>query len=386
MSKFDEAAPQRTKTKVGEVLKFRDGGLSVEDARKAMLAAGQAPSGMVARSPQVEATVVPEPIVPAVVLPAVIPPVVADVIETDFEDDVEVPKPPVALVIPAAQAVPSTPQKIERVENAQFLAEIKQENGKWVAEIRYKNGSGTERFVADTKNQLMVKLLEGKGHATLRVNKAVRREKLGWAELDRQYPLPEGISTEDFDKMGDKQQDHLLLTVATQQTIMFREAHPEFYRDPENKNAKKLSDFLGEHKLPITLRNLEYAFDELTDIHLPAEVRLEEKPGVQLAPVITGLEQPAPATAPARMDSAPIPAVAPPAVPTPGVPVGAAVTVRKRGTTGLQPGNSSSEPEPVKPEGGSGPRQLSEAEARKMPLNELSRIVRAERARNSTQR
>jgi hypothetical protein len=319
-------------------------------------------------------------------VPVVIPAAVADAIEGDFEEEVEAPpagKPP---VVPVAQApVPAQPQKIERVENSQFVAEIKQEDGKWVGEIRYKNGAGTEKFSAATKNQLMVKLLEGKGHATLRVNKAVRREKLGWSELDRQYPLPNDITVEDFNAMSDKQQDHLLLTVATQQVIIFREAHPEFYKDPENKNAKKLNDFLNKEKLPITARNLEYAFDELTDSNLPPEVRLEEKPGAQPAPVAPSLDQPAPATAPARTDSAPA-AAAPVPAPAAAVPAAPVVTVRKRGTTGLQPGQSSSETEPVRPEGGRESRELSEAELRKLPLSELKRIADADRRRVSATR
>ncbi|MHB8501502.1 MAG: hypothetical protein ACYDHE_11230 [Candidatus Acidiferrales bacterium] len=384
MSKFDEAAPDRTGKKVGEVLKFRDSGPSVEEARKAMLAAGQAPSGMVARPPAA-VPVAAEPVAAAPIVPAVIPHEVADVIESDFEEEIEPPKPVVAVPAPAAPAPLVTP-RVERVENSQFVGEIKQDNGKWVAEIRYKNGAGTERFSADSRGQLMMKLLEGKGNATLRVNKAVRREKLGWSELDRQYPLPDGISTEDFDKMTDKAQDALLLSIAREQVFIFREAHPDFYRT--DGNAQKLNSFLNKEKLPITARNLEYALDELSDENLPPEVRLEKKPEPGYAPVTPSLEQLAPVIAPARTDSAPVVVAATAPVSTAAVAVAApAVKVRPRGTTGLRPGDSSSETELGRPpEGGSGPRQLSEEEARKMPMKELARIVKAERGQNRIQR
>lgn len=373
MSKFDRkpddpnAAPDRTGRRVQDVLKFKPAG-SVEDAKKAMLAAGQQPGGPNAKLRAVDSLGGVE----AEELPVVaVPVVVAPVVEGEFEEEIEE-VPPAAKPAVIAPA-PVQPQKIERVENAQFVAEIKQDNGKWVGEIRYKNGQGAEKFTADTKNQLMVKLLEGKGHATLRVNKAVRREKFGFSELDRQYPLPDNITVKDFEEMSDGQQDHLLQTVATEQALRFREAHPEFHRTSEN--TKKLSDFLGKEKLPITARNLEYALDELSDPNLPAEVRLAEKPGaVSPAPVVleTALETP-----PARTDPAPAviaPVVAPAATPA----LAPGVTVRKRGTTGLRPGDSSVETAPGAPEGGHESREPSEAELRKMPLTELRRIARSE--------
>jgi hypothetical protein len=390
MSKFDEAAPERTGKKVADVLKFGSKGLSVEDAKKAMLAAGEAPRGMVARPPEAPLAAA-EPVVPAAAPVAPVIPAEVD----DFADEIPaapaaasaapaIPAAPVAAP-PAAPAPASVPQKIERVENAQFTAEIKQENGKWTAEIRYKNGAGTEKFIKNTKNELMLALLEGKGNATLRVNKAVRREKLGFSELDRQYPLPEGITVKDFDEMPDKAQDALLWSVANNQVIMFRDAHPEFYRTDANK--QKLLDFLNKEKLPITKRNLDYALDELSDPNLPVDVRLEEAPApVSVAPATPSLEQPAPVTAPARTDSAPAAPVvaAASAATTPAAP---AVVVRKRGTTGLRPGDSSVSTElGSTPEGGGEPRQLSQAELRKLPLPELKRIADAERRRNSAQR
>jgi len=365
--------------KVGETWLKRPG-QTVAEAKQAMISAGEAPAGLAGGNTPVSraATAVLEPPVPALV----VPPVVTE----EFEEEIEAtPATPVAqpAPAPAPPAPVVAPPKVERVETSQFVGELKKENDKWVAELVYKNGAGTERFEARSKNELMLKLLEGKGHATLRVNKAVRREKLGWSELDRQYPLPDGITAKDFEEMNDKSQDALLRSIAVEQIVMFNEAHPEYYKDPEGKNAKKINDFLTEQHLPITLRNLEYALDELTDSNLPADVRLVERP-VAVARVTPTISAPEPA--PTRMDSVPAPA-APAPVPTAAAPTAPAVTVRKRGTTGLQPGDSSSPIEPgTTPEDGNRPRELSEAELRKLPMDQLKRIANADRRARAGQR
>ena len=357
--------------KVSEVLKFKDGGPSVEEARKAMFAAGENPKG------ESQAGAPPVVVAP----PAVVPPVAAEVLEPEFEEEIPA-VPPAAVPVPAT-VVPTpvtvTPPKVERIETAQFVGEIKQEGGKWVAEIRYKTGAGTERFIENSRNELMLALLAGKGHATLRVNKAVRREKLGWSELDHQYPLPENTTVEKFEKLPDEQQDAMIWTIASQQIILFHDKHPEFYKTPDN--AKAVNDFLVEHKLPITLRNLEYAFEDLTESDL-----LDKRPEVAPAREIPTPSL-APEPAPARTDSAPTPATpapAPAAAPAAAAP---AVVVRKRGTTGLQPGQSSSPTEPGSQEDGGNSREPSEAELRKLPLSELKRIAdKDRRTRAGTQR
>ena len=357
-------------TKVNEVLKFKDGGPSVEEARKAMFAAGENPKG------ESQASAPPVVVAPPV---AVIPPAVAEVLEPEFEE--EIPAVPPAVATPPVVVPPAVvaPPKVERIETAQFVGEIKQEGGKWVAEIRYKTGAGTERFIENSRNELMLALLAGKGHATLRVNKAVRREKLGWSELDHQYPLPENTTVEKFEKLPDEQQDAMIWTIASQQIILFHDKHPEFYKTPNN--AKAVNDFLVEHKLPITLRNLEYAFEDLTESDL-LDKRPEVAPAREIPTPSLALE-----TAPVRVDSAPAPAApapAPAAVPAAAVP---AVIVRKRGTTGLQPGQSSSPTEPGSQEDGGNSREPSEAELRKLPLSELKRIAdKDRRTRAGTQR
>jgi hypothetical protein len=169
----------------------------------------------------------------------------------------------------------------------------------------------------------------------------------------------------------------VLWSVVNNQAIAFKEKHPEYYNTDGNK--EKMLALLNKAKLPITTRNLEYALDELSDPNLPIDVRLEERAGpVTAPPLIPSLEQPAPTTLPARTDSAPV-VVAPAPVPTAAVPATPGVTVRKRGTTGLRPGDSSVETAPGSPEDGRNePRQPSEAELRKMPLTELQRIARSE--------
>jgi len=367
--------------KVGEILKHKDRGLSVEEARKAMLDAGEAPSGLVrpgsvAPVPAVAAAAA-ETSPPDAVAVTVVRDATADALEPEFAEEAattEVEKPAVAAPVLAPVPAVAEPPKVERVETGQFTGEIRQEKGKWVAEIVYKSGSGTERFIADSKNELMLALLAGKGHATLRVKEAVRREKLGGPKLDQAYPLPEDITTDDFAAMPEKQQDAMLYTIASQQTLLFRDAHPEFYPTP--KNAETISQYLGAHRLPITLRNLEHAFEDLTDTN-----ELETRPE-PTAPVASSL--PVPVAAPVAENTAP--AVAAP-VPVPTVAAATAtpaVTVRKRGTTGLQPGQSSS-PSDLGAERKS--RDLSEAELRKLPLSELKRIADQDRrSRSGAQR
>jgi hypothetical protein len=371
-------------TKVAQVLKFRDGGPSVEEAKRAMIAAGEAPRGMRTRTEAVAAAaeeVIPEQVVPEVA------------VDENFDDEIEVtpvasspgatggntPRVPAPTAPPAAAPAPARPQ-VETVETDQFIGKIYQENGKWVGELQYKNGSGTERWVAMSKNALMLDLLKGKGHATLRVKEAVRREKLGGPVFEKNYPLPDDTTAEEFEALPEKQQKIVLRTGATQQVIIFKDAHPEYYSTPEN--AKRLDDYLRKADVPITARNLEIAFEDLLDSGL-----LEVRPTAAPSPVITNLSETAPAPAPVRTDSAPAPAVAA-TVPTEAAPAEPAVVVRKRGSSGLTPGHSSaSSGELARPEDGGQPRELSEAELRKLPMSQLKRIADQDRrARSGSQR
>ena len=426
--------------KVGDVLKFRDRGLSVEEARKAMLAAGEAPKGLI---PPAGATVAVEepaqvvPELPEVVDTGSVPGVsdeerafinqrlierglgqgtrvelnidqltqligsrdlaerfisgnlkiagtVEDIIEPALETEEPKPAPPAKTAVqpPPPPEPARSGNEPQKVETDKFIGEIFQEKGKWVAQIRYKNGAGTERFEEITKNDLMLALLRGKGNGTLRVRAAVRREKLGGDGLDKEYPLPQGMTVERFEKLSEEDQDALLNTIVEAQAAQFRLAHPEYYNT--EKNNKALIDFLNSMKRPLTAKNYEFAYEDLMADDV-LDKRPEPEPPAPVAPAPAATIS-APPAAPAAGDSAP--ALAPPAsAPAPAAPAAApAPVVRKRGTTGLQPGHTSSPSEIAVPGDGGTPREPSEAELRKMPLKDLARIANEDRRRRSSGR
>ena len=339
-----------TNPRVGEIVKFGDKGISVEEARKKMLEAGQAPKGIQSETRKNEAVGVIRGVggsTPVVQEPAVTEPVVAAT----------------EPVVIAPAPVIESPAQEDKVENAKFSARIFQEDGEWVAEIVYKNGAGTERFTAASKQALNLKLLEGKGNATLRVRESIRREKYG-TELDKVYTLPDYMTQEAFDAMPALAQQGMIDTIATQAAFDLHQAHPEFYINEEN--SLKIQKFLNKRELPYTVRNMEYAYYELEESE-----ELDSRPTPQLvAPSVIApaprVEDSAPAAAPA---TAPVSTVAAPAAP--------AVVTRKRGTTGLRPGDSSAaNTELDQTEEGQKPSEPSEAELRKLPLSELQARAR----------
>lgn len=324
--------------KVQDVLKSSSRGfggkgtqLSVEEARAAMVKAGEAPTswtkGTGENTPVVPAT---PPVVPAAATP--------------------VPEP----VAPAESQAAPEPPKQERIENNKFVLEIFQEDGQWVGQITYKNGAGPERFEAPTRKLLDMKLLEGKANATLRVREAIRREKYG-LELDQVYPLPEGVTLEAFEKQPQAQQNAWVQSIARTSALEFRETHPEYYFCDEN--ADKVTKFLGNKGLPVTMKNLEYAFAELADVD---ELLPRPQPqAISVQPAVASSAADSAARA-ALVDTPPATSPAPAAVAPAPAPV-----VRKRGSTGLVPGDSSAAPvAPETPEGGEGPKELSAAELR----------------------
>jgi hypothetical protein len=344
---------------VQEVLRFRDKGPSVEEARRKMLEAGQAPKGIQKETRKNESalrgTGGSTPVVqqPNSLAPA---PIVEAPAATTEPEVVAAPAPV------AAAPVEVTPQ-IERTENAKFILEIKQEDGEWVGEITYKNGAGVERFTAPSRNALNLKLLEGKANATLRVREAIRREKYG-TELDKVYELPEGVTQEAYNALPEPAQQLLLDTIAKDHGDAFKEAHPEYY--PTKDNSWKLQQFLSKRELPITFRNLEFAFAELTDSE-----ELEVRPVAKEA--VPSVSAPAPlvedSTAAAAPAAVPVSTVAAPAASAPAI--------RKRGTTGLRPGDSSAaNTELEQTEESQKPSEPSEAELRKLPLAELQARAR----------
>lgn len=369
-------------TKVGEVLKFSDRGLSVEDARKAMLAAGEAPSGIVREKAKNARVGFEEEVAPPVVAPA--PVELEEMLPVDEGKEFvsEAPRPPVAKPTDAAPApvVDSPKPKVERFENDQFVGEFRQEKGKWVAELQYKNGAGTEKWTRSTKDELMIALLEGKGNATLRVRAAKRRETMG-VELDKQLPLPEDVTAEEFTGMSEKVQRELIKTITVQQIHIFLDEHPEY--EKSERNWTNIDKFMKKHNLPMTAKNISHAFESLVE-----DEEMDVKK--QAAPVQPSLATPA-APKPSE-DSvvppapvAPAPAEAP--APEPGT------VVRKRGSSGLQPGQSSvPSGDSVRSEDGDNRRDLSEAELRRLspigaPVSkDLRARANAERIANAQRR
>lgn len=259
---------------------------------------------------------------------------------------------------PVATSAPKG--KPERVETKDFTAEIKQEGGKWVGEITYKNGAGSEKFTAQTKADLTLQMLVGKAHATLRLRKIVREQKLG-VSLDQSYKIV-GVTQEEFNALPEGARNQLVEKAAMQAAIAFRDEHPDYVNTDENWNTIKA--FLDKRKLPVTYVNLVYAYENLLDEEL-LEVKQEE------------VELPAQTVATQVEDSsaaAPTPTVS--TVPAPPAP---APVVRKRGTTtGLQPGFStaSDAQELETTEEQNRPRELSEAELRALPLSEHKKLFR----------
>ena len=269
---------------------------------------------------------------------------------------------PVAVVQPAREP---QQEKTLRVDDKDFTAEIKKENNVWVGEIIFKNGAGTERFTAATKDEIMVKLLAAKGHATVKVRQVVRDSKLGrkantWADMHTFAANYAGMQPEEYQALVQPAKDALVRACSLQQALEFKDLHPEFYRTA--KNGQDLLDYLGEKEWPPTVHNYELAYADLSDV---LEVRPTEKEVVKEI-VVT--------PAPKIEDSI---AVAEPVVAAPAAVVAPAPAVapRKRGTSGLTPRQSSSEDSELDTVTKK-PQEPSDQDLKKMPFKELQRIAR----------
>jgi hypothetical protein len=406
--------------KVGEVAKFRDKGPSVEEARAAMLAAGETPQGLLVSVSKDVAKDVAKTGIQAPATPVAAPSRVTKKTPTqarltmlnpdgtdgetvlitakstfelnslvqrnnamaqknkkrirveyiDPENPVteeSVVEEPVQTVAEPVAAIPQTGTEddspVEVTENSKFRCEIRQEDGEWIAEITYKTGGGVERFTAPSRKALNMKLLEGKAHGTLRVREAIRREKYG-VELDKFYTLPDYLTQEAFDALPELAQKGIVDAVAMQEALMLHKMHPEFYITEEN--SKKMQQFLNHKELPFTVTNLTYAYEELAEAD-----ELEVRPTPKAIPSVpkpqTSVEDST--TAVRETSAASAPAVLP-------VPVGA---VRKRVSTGLQPSQSSAvttelETTVAKEETAQQSSEPTEAELRSMPLSELKKL------------
>jgi hypothetical protein len=151
-----------------------------------------------------------------------------------------------------------------RIENDQFVATVVEAaDGTCTATIDYKNGARQEKWVTASKDELTKALLTAKGHASLRVKEAVRRERLGGPKLDKQYQLPPNITPEKFNRYPDEVKTQVIEAVALKNASLFRDLHPEFIAS--DKNGLALNAFLQEHNMPMTVRNLEHAMECLLE-------------------------------------------------------------------------------------------------------------------------
>ena len=275
---------------------------------------------------------------------------------------------PVAVVQPAREP---QQEKTLRVDDKDFTAEIKKENNVWVGEIIFKNGAGTERFTAATKDEIMVKLLAAKGHATVKVRQVVRDSKLGrkantWADMHTFAANYAGMQPEEYQALVQPAKDALVRACSLQQALEFKDLHPEFYRTA--KNGQDLLDYLGEKEWPPTVHNYELAYADLSDV---LEVRPTEKEVVKEI-VVTPAPKIEDSIAVAEIAAA-VPTVAPVSAP--------AVAPRKRGTSGLTPRQSSSEDSELDTVQKK-PQEPSVTNFKKLPFEEHQRIARASFNRN----
>jgi len=344
--------------KVEKVLKFGQNKqqLTVEQARAAMLAAGQAPGSEVIKAANqarrdafrnaqlaglsvADQKALAQQASDAILntngqAPVIPTPQVAAPVPATRTAPVQTQQPTVTRTAQEQRQAPVAPppqstnrnERGERIETKNFVGEISQKNGEWVAEITYKVGAGTERFVASTKNGLMVKLLEGKGNATMKVRDTVRQQKLG-DQYEHTYQVP--VSQEVYDKMPVEAKKELVNAIAAQASVSFKEDYPEFY--PTAENSQKILDLLNEKKAVITYKNLVRAYEELV-----ASEELDARPGFEVevpTVIVDSLED---------EDSSPVPTPAAAVSTAPAAAPAPEPQLRKRGSTGLVPGFSTS--------------------------------------------
>jgi hypothetical protein len=157
-------------------------------------------------------------------------------------------------------------------------------------EIDLKDGSGVQRFEADTYEALVDKLATAQENATKKIRELTQRKpieperevkpafelkppseadmialKEGFdsdpaAAVKKAFQLftgqtPEEYQTERAQFAADQQRK--------QAEVAFLKSHKDFNNCPEN--ASKISEFLSKEQLPVTKRNLEYAYQNLEE-------------------------------------------------------------------------------------------------------------------------
>ena len=302
--------------------------------------------------------------------------IVVETPATETEEERLVVEPPVEVVPVLSDAVKTVEEaesERERYDEGKFILELYKEGKNWVAELVYKNGAGTEKFIAPTQKELLVKISRGKGYSTLKIRSDRERFKLGnefqtWDFFLASILEEQGVSAEEFSALPEKSRNIVYDNYQTVHIQNFLRDYPEYYPTPEN--WARFVKLLDKKSAPISLHNLELVYKELSDDEL-----LDVRPVTKVetpAPVAEVTPVKATVTATKVEDSTPA-APAPAAAASQPMP-------RKRGSTGLIPGQSSAAPEPLKAtEEGNPPRELSEAELRRLPMADLKRIATKDR-------
>lgn len=307
---------------------------------------------------------------------------------TETEEERLVVAPPVETVPVLSDAVKPAEERVpadednqrEKIETKHFIGEVYKDGKMWIAEITYKNGAGTEKWIAPTIRALNLKLLEGKGHGTVKVRETVRRIKYPnqldtWDDFYKSILEQQNITKEDFEAAPSSTQNLIYDAYQELEIKKFLADYPEYY--PTSNNWELIAKALKKANVPISVKNLDHIYKELMDDELlelpPVTKVVAPAPVAEVAPVIV------PVTATVAADSAP----AAPAASAPAAPAAAATqpVVRKRGSSGLIPGQSSAAPSavPAATEDGGQPRELSVAELRKLPPADLKRLATKDR-------
>lgn len=188
---------------------------------------------------------------------------------------------------------------------------------KFFREIDLGDGSGKQRWEADTAEELLDKVMQAQVNATKKIQE-LSRERRGRAEPEklssdfrplqpvalkpeeieplqknphelfrRMFQAEFGMSADEF-RLRENERRRVESELVAQD--QFVQAHPDYVRTQDN--AKKILTFLRQENLPVSKRNLDYAFGELREELVAAA-----------ASSATPVAEPAPA--PARESSSP---------------------------------------------------------------------------------
>src|SRR5215469_17335862 len=184
---------------------------------------------------------------------------------------------------------------------------------KFVREIDLKDGSGPQKFEGDTWEQLVDKLAVAQENATRKIQQ-LSRERKSYLEPEKQssdyhelkptklnvedvialqanphelfrriYQAETGLTPDEF-RMRENDRRRYEAQMAAERDFVNK--HTREY-NPTPENAERLTRFLQEQNLPVSRRNLEYAFQELRADLSAKAVPVEAKAEVTPAPAQT---------------------------------------------------------------------------------------------------